>query len=789
MTRSHRLVVPLILAVLLIAATHLASTPVLSVGPARRNIVPRSGDDITGVDPDHAANDLDTPIAIDGDGFAATPAVRLGAHELDDVGWVDASTLTATVPWGLTPGVYTLTVANPGGVTMTLASAFTVTEGIGVWQAGELYGGELEVLAINPLTPTTLYGSSEAVGLFRTRDGGEHWDFVYAPGASAVAVDPVQPTTLYWGSQGQLRRSDDEGESWTRLTSALGQKAYPHPTASGTLFVGELHEAPGLWRSTDYGATWVTPTTGLTDTVVTDLVFHPTDPMTVVLGTSSGNLFVSQDGGLSWAFAAKPVANAQTLAFGPGGDLWVSDCCFCVPQKTYRSTDSGFTSFTEVLAAPLRGIGFAPLSWGAAYSRTVYAAGCWADAFVSSDGGDTWSDWGPETGGWGWGLALDTQTAGTIYKSSQQHSVYKTVDGGATWQVKNQGVTAMAPDALATVQSHPATVFGIVDGWGGVFRSTDGAASWQFLEMPHVDATPHSLLVDPDVPTRVYLGGNQAVHRSDDSGETWTVTGTLVAPPACTINVQMVSPDAFAAAPGQPGALLAGTNVLCNDFDLWAGAIYTSGDAGVTWSQAAVSRPISQVLDLVYDPVSPTVAFAATADTGMLRSTDGGASWQATGAGIAALDRVNSLTAEAQAPYRVLALTDGPNRDGLYATADHGETWTQVLYFLFGDQVLWVPETPPALYAATKYGLRKSSDGGILWDWAAGDIGRVPVYALASVATADRAMLYAGTTGGRVDPAVAVAATDAAATLVKAGVHRFTVLRGYEVFLPLVIRH
>ena len=745
---------------------------------------------VTGVNPNHLANDLDMPITITGTDFTTPTAIHVGDRPLDDWGWVNSATLTATVPWGLTPGIYTLTVVNSGGITTSLNSALTITQGIGVWQAGELYGGELKTLAINTITPTTLFGSSEDVGLFRTRDGGEHWSFVYAPGANAVALDPVSPTTLYWGSQGSMWRSDDEGETWTRLTSAPGMKPYPHPTTSGTLFAGKLHEEAGLWLSTDSGQTWAPVTTGLTDTHVTDLVFHPTDPMTVVVGTSSGNLFVSTDGGQAWTFAAKPVANVQTLAFSPAGELWISDCCFCVPQKSYRSTNASFTSFTEVLAAPLKAMAFPPAGWGAAYSQTTYAAGCWSDAYVTEDGGTSWSDWGPAEGGWGWSIALDPQAVGTAYKASHQHSVYKTTDAGVSWQIKNRGVTAMAPTHLGTVPGSPQIIYSTVKGWSGLFRSTQGGAAWQFLPITHTDNSNINFLVDPHVSERLYADGNAAVYRSDDAGASWTVTGTLAAPAACTVNVQAVSADVVKSNPAQSGMLLAGTHVLCNDFSLDLGEIYSSTDAGVTWAAVSISHPISPVLDIIYDPVTPTIVYASTQDTGLLRSLDGGQSWQATGAAIPALANVNSLTADHQPPHQVYALTSGQTRSGLYATTDHGDSWTQMSpSWVWGNQILSAQEAPPALYVASYLGLLKSSDGGVSWRRAEGDLARVPIYALANITTTDRSILYAGTTGGLVTASlVRTVASDDAGTLVRAGVHRYTALRSYQIYLPLVIR-
>ncbi|MCJ7548842.1 MAG: hypothetical protein MUQ30_04075, partial [Anaerolineae bacterium] len=520
-----------------------------------------------------------------------------------------------------------------------------------------------------------------------------------------------------------------------------------------------------------------------------DLAFHPTNPLTLVVSTASGSLFVSTDGGQIWTFAAKPVANAQTLAFSPAGELWVSDCCFCVPRKSYKSTNASFTSFTEVLAASLTAIAFPPAGWGAAYSQTTYAAGCWSDAYVTDNGGTSWSDWGPDEGRWGSSIALDPQAVGTVYKASHQHSVYKTTDAGVNWRIKNQGVTAMAPAQLETVPGLPHVIYGTVEGWDGVFRSTQGGAAWQFLPARRKDSTNTAMLVDPHVGQRLYVSGSSAVCRSDDAGASWTITGTLAAPAACSTNVQMVSPEAIRADPLRSGVLLAGTHILCNDFSLEMGEIYSSTDAGASWEAVSTSHPISSVLDIIYDPITPTIVYAATDSTGMLRSLNGGQSWQATGSAIPALASVSSLTAEQQPPYRVFALTTGQTRAGLYATADHGDSWTQMSPWIFGEQVLSVQEAPPALYVALSLGLLKSTDGGVNWTPARGDLGHVPIYALATITTTDRSILYAGTTGGLVSPALARAtlSTDAG-TLVKAGVHRYTALRSYRIYLPLVIR-
>ena len=81
--------------------------------------------------PASAPNDRDTPVVITGTGFAedgtTPPTVTLGTTQLTAVTFVTDTTLTATVPSGMTPGLYDLTVTNPDTGSVTLTAAFTVT--------------------------------------------------------------------------------------------------------------------------------------------------------------------------------------------------------------------------------------------------------------------------------------------------------------------------------------------------------------------------------------------------------------------------------------------------------------------------------------------------------------------------------------------------------------------------------------------------------------------------------------------------------------------------------------
>jgi photosystem II stability/assembly factor-like uncharacterized protein len=763
-------------------------------------LAPGAPPTVTGLTPSSAANDLDTPVLVSGSGFVAGAEVHLDGTPLDDTGSLDSGQMTATVPWGLEPGVYTVTVANPNGESGSLADAFTVTQGIDVWNATELYGGAVDEVAVNPLTPETLYAVAPDVGMFRSEDGAQTWTFQVAGGEYSVrnlAIDPVSPTVLYMFMPWDLYRSDDGGDTWTPL-NAPGDIPFPHPTDSGTVFVSNAGEGEsGLWKSTDYGQTWPDATTGMTDTRVSNLVFDPTDPDTLYAGTELGNLFVSSDGGDSWTFVDHPVSVVQTLAINPRGDheLWVSDCCFCQPPATLKSTNPGHTAWTTVGnpvgSMSLTSIEFAPDAWGAADSQTLFVSGCFEEVMASDDGGDTWASLDPQANEWHTGLALHPTDPNVLYATGNRQGIYKMTDGGTTWQVSHEGLTAVVPSQMATVEDRPDTLYAVTD--IGLLKGTGGGASWQ--ELP-VGGDVNFVATDPFTPGRVYAAGGDEgkgndlpVYISADGGQTWPVTGYLPEPTEYSQYAHLdpiLRPD-----PSARGVLLAGVrHALIELGGGEGGTLYRSADAGRTWSEVDVGQVISPVQDIAFDTVDSNLVYLATggdwhdAGSGLFRSTDGGLTWARIGAAVADLDQAESIAVEPSPPYRVFVLANMR----VYVSEDRGLTWTQTaihhgaIYSLLSSH-----DTPASiLYLATGLGLRRSTDGGDSWGSAAGILGQVPVYSLAEAVTSDRTVLYAGTTGGE---AQAAAASRASSDLISAGVYRLTTRRASQVYLPLVLRN
>lgn len=773
--------------------------PAPAAGYVRDPVAPQAVS-VTAVAPGSAPNDLDAPIVITGTGFTDGVTVTLNTTELAAVGWASGAVLTATVPWGLEPGAYTLTVFERGGGSGSLPNAFTVTQGLGSWNATALYGGAVRGMALDPLAPATIYAAAQDVGLFRSGDGGTNWSYVFSGRAEHLAVDPLSPSRLYVGGAG-VSRSDDEGATWTLLGVPDGTP-YPHPTAPGTVFFASSDESHGgLWRSTDYGQTWLTITAGLTDTRVTALALDPTDPITMYVGTEGGNLFLSADGGDSWAFISRPVDVIQSLAVNPRGahEMWVSNCCFCAPGQVLKSTNPGYTAWAPVAepvgSAPLPTIVFPPLTWGGdVYSGTVFVSECFMRVHKTTDGGASWANLDPDAGGGDghWGLALHPTDPNILHASSDWVGAYRSTDGGATWQIANQGLTAVVPKQLATIPGRPDVVYAVTERPEGIYEATGGGEDWEFLP---VGADVQTLAVDAFTPTRLYAGGNAQPYAwglriSEDGGQSWP-TAVAVTATAPYSDYNAVGASLLRSDPAQPGTLLAGVNHIRFGMPpALAGTIYRSTDGGLTWDRTTMAGGPgvdgSNISDIAYDTLTPTIAYATTeaGSRGIFRSTDGGQSWQRVGAAVPALDDGYSIAVEPVSPYRVFIWT-GPGA-GIYVSADHGTTWSQAVAPLQGrnvEQLLFVAGDPPILYAATTSGLMRSGSGAHDWGVAVGVLGQVPVYSLAAVREGEREIVYVGTTGGTVE-AGALSLTGDGSTLVNAGIYRQTTLRPEPEALP-----
>src|SRR5664280_2076968 len=305
-----------------------------------------------------------------------------------------------------------------------------------IWTQLPLYGGNISVLAINPKTPTTVYASTGSQ-VFRSVDGGGTWialntSFAGAPPAvMALAIDPVTPSTLYTGTYGSgIFRSADSGDTWTAVNTwlTMGSEGRGpnenilclaiNPVTPSTLYAGTLN---GVFRSTDNGNIW---TTIIDRGEVRALVIDPLAPSTLYAGTSGSGVFRSTDSGNHWTAVNTGLATHEqqiwSLAINPLAPttLYAGNCYGGV----YRSMDSGsnWTAVNPNPSAPPYGQIPCPLAIDPFTPSTLYA-GTEYGVFRSTDSGTTWGTVNAGiTGQVVRSLAIDPKTSATLYVGTQK---------------------------------------------------------------------------------------------------------------------------------------------------------------------------------------------------------------------------------------------------------------------------------------------------------------------------------------------------------------------------------
>ena len=275
------------------------------------------GPSVSAVQPATAANDIDVPVTITGADFATgesgavAPTVTLGGTALTNVTFVDSATLTATVPWGMDPGSYALTVTNPDGGSASLPAAFTVTQGLGRWNGAALYGGDVRQILMKPGDPNTLYAPAYGlVGLFRSTDAAATWQYVGGDlklGNNDLAVDPQAPSLavgVHRRRRGALDRrgrhlDDPHGAHVAGRTPDRPRPGLPLPfRLPGRLRQLLLRTARERRRRRRAGthpverrrSTW-TIVADLVDASVVDLAFDPADASRMALVTQDARVF------------------------------------------------------------------------------------------------------------------------------------------------------------------------------------------------------------------------------------------------------------------------------------------------------------------------------------------------------------------------------------------------------------------------------------------------------------------------------------------------------------------
>lgn len=401
-------------------------------------------------------------------------------------------------------------------------------------------------------------GESRTFGVARTSDSGRTWTPVwqestvksptvddgwisarFGPGWGSAPLDlgvsPTNPDICYATDFGRTLRTTDGGKTWRAV--------YTRKTDRGAF------QSTGLDVTTNYGIHW-----------------DPFDRRRVFISYTDIGLFRSDDGGASWV---EPLPDGI-----PRG--WRNTTYWVEFDPKVRGRMWAAMSGTHDLPRPKM--------WRTA-SPDNYRGGI----MRSDDGGLTWT---PQTNGMPQTAAthvlLDPASpvnARVLYAAGFGRGVYKSSDGGATWTLKNRGLPEKQPFAWRLTLSPDRSLYLVLarrseDGSygneadGGLYRSTDGAETWQRIALPEGLNGPNGLSVDPGDAKRLYLS---AWGRRTEAGAVM-------------------------------------------------GGIWLSADAGRSWRN--VHGRDQHVYDVTVDPRNPKILYACGFESSAWRSADRGLTWR-----------------------------------------------------------------------------------------------------------------------------------------------------------------
>jgi photosystem II stability/assembly factor-like uncharacterized protein len=166
------------------------------------------------------------------------------------------------------------------------------------------------------------------------------------------------------------------------------------------------------------------------------------------------------------------------------------------------------------------------------------------------------------------------------------------------------------------------------------------------------------------------------------------------------------------------------------------GGVWKTTDGGTTWTPLTDNQPSLAVGSIAIDPQNPQTIYVGTGEenfnfdayfgAGILKSTDGGATWATIGTGpedgpfgpkpYFYGGYVGSIAVDPQNSQVLLAaVSEVSNLGGVWRSADGGQTWTQIGLGL-PTQVFFDPTNGNVAYAAiTESGVYKSTNAGLNW--------------------------------------------------------------------------
>jgi photosystem II stability/assembly factor-like uncharacterized protein len=315
--------------------------------------------------------------------------------------------------------------------------------------------------------------------------------------------------------------------------------------------------------------------------------------------------------------------------------------------------------------------------------------------FISNDGGLSWESQADMRGQSVRALEASSSDPNTLVAGTLT-GVYRSTDGGKHWQlISPEGSQELHEvESVAIDPADPKIIY--AGTWHLPWKTTDGGEHWSNIKQGVIDDSDvFSIIVDPKDPSVVYASACSGIYKSQNGGEKFQKVQGI---PSTARRTRVLMQD-----PQNLNIVFAGTTE----------GLFRTGDSGATWIRT--TGPEIIVNDVYVDPSNTNRVLIATDRGGVLASNDGGYSFLPTNNGFSAR-QITSYIGDATQPANIyVGVVNDKAWGGVFFSDNGGLTWSQRSAGLNGQDVFSLGQASDGtVLAGTAHGLYRLQ--GELWN-------------------------------------------------------------------------
>jgi photosystem II stability/assembly factor-like uncharacterized protein len=551
----------------------------------------------------------------------------------------------------------------------------------GSWPAMGPDGGDARSLAYDAHNPDHLLLGTSTGQLFTSSDGGHTWARLARLGGDDyvldhIVIDPQESNHVYvsaWSlsSQqiGEIFRTRDGGKHWETLPAMHGKSIRAMAMFHGDSKVMVAGALDGVYRTEDGGTTWesISPASFAEVKNIESIAIDPMDANTVYAGTWH-LAWKTSDGGAHWQHINKGMIDDSDV-FSVIVDHANPSVVFASACSGIYKSESAGNQFSKIQGIPFSARRTRVLKQDPTNENIVYA-GTTEGLWKTTDLGKSWkrvsssevvvND-----------VFVDPRDSNHVLLATDRSGVMASTDGTASWSTSNHGYAHRYVSALlADSKDANALYVGVVNDreYGGVFYSHDAGQHWKQRSAGLGGRDVFALKQAPS--GTIVAGTNRGLFTLDRDASEWRPLNTIVMEQTVKA-ARKGSKKAATTTLAKKSELTARVNDLELGFDGWLAAttqgVFSSTNQGKSWK----GGPLLGQQDFVSVRAAGSVVVAATRSS-VLVSKDKGTTWKQT----ALPSYVVSIRGAALSADGDIVIAA---REGLYHSADTGATWEHVV--------------------------------------------------------------------------------------------------------------